>query len=290
MTVQTFDKNTDKEETIKVESALLFAVWRSASAICGQKATFEIGTAFVGYGAQIEVIGKTENGEKLGTIKGIATYNHFFGEFEIPDDLELGDEAYFEVKLSKHSLKGESDRIPVRPAINITDLKWSAEQARRGDLLTLSGKTKGIHNDEEVLVTIYEYDTDGAHDKIVELPATVKDKQFELQWEYQYFEDTDEIPTQAEQKEYGGSYNPPEYFFTVRFGDAVFGKGQESGLLTFKDFVDVAYADENGLPYADADYKLILADGCERTGKLDSEGRARIEDVPPGQFKIIVLS
>ena len=88
-------------------------------------------------------------------------------------------------------------------------------------------------------IIIYEFDRDGAHDKIVELPATVKNKKIELQWAYEYHEDTDEIPSDAEMQRYGRNYNPPEYFFTVKVDKQEFGKKQESGLLEFKDWIEI---------------------------------------------------
>lgn len=282
-----FNKNTDKQETAKVESTLLYAVWISPSAICGQKAVFEVGTSMVGFGAPVEVTVRVDGGKKIGTVKGVMRCDRFRDAIAIPDDLDPEDELYFEVNLSKNSLKGESDRIPVAPPVEIKNLKWSAKEARRGEVLTLSAEVeKGIGPGEEVLITIWEYDAGGVHDKIAELPAIVKDSKTELQWEYEYHEDTDEIPTKEEKEEYGGSYNPPEYFFTVNYHGVVFGRKQESRLLVFKDWFDIVLEDENGQLVPDAKYTLHLADGSTRDGTLDASGRAREEDIPPGAVRV----
>ena len=166
-------------------------------------------------------------------------------------------------------------------------MKWSASEARRGDILTLSADVKKVQPGTEVTVTIYEHDQDGAHDKITELPAIVKDKKIEIQWAYEYHEDTDEIPTEAELERYGRGYNPPEYFFTVKYGNVETGTNQESGLLTFKDYIIIELSNARGEPAADAEYKLTLSDGTEKTGNLDSEGEARIDQVPPGKYKLL---
>ncbi len=281
-----FTKSTDTEHEIKLESSLISASWRSSKAIAGQTATFEVRTAFVGEGATIKIKGKSEKGKKLGKIKDVIKRNKYVGEFEIPEDTELDDMIYFEVELPKNDLEGESNRIPVFPPVQVFNLKWSAKEARRGDVLTLSADINGLRDHTEVTIIIYEYDRDSAHDKIIELPATVMSKRIELQWEYEYHEDTDEIPTQEELDKYGGKYNSPEYFFTVKVEDTEFGVKQESELLEFKDWFEIKLVDEDGNPMASEQYVLHLAQGQQRRGTLDDKGVGREENIPPGKVTI----
>ncbi|MEA3297119.1 MAG: hypothetical protein U9R56_04580, partial [candidate division Zixibacteria bacterium] len=276
------NKSTDTEHEIKLDSNLISAHWISRKAIAGQKAKFEVITSFVGEGARIKIKGKSEGGENLGKIKDIIKKNIFHGEFDIPEDAELGDRVFFEVKLPKNSIEGESDRIPIFPKVRVFNMQWSAKEARRGDNLTLSAETSGLKDHDEVTVIIYEHDQDSAHDKIAEIPATVSDNKIELKWEYEYHEDTDEIPTQEELDKYSGKYNPPEYFFTVKVENTEFGLKQESGLLEYKSWIEIEFRSEDGTPMADDDYIVTTADGQEHKGKLDKEGWARIDNVPPG--------
>lgn len=226
-----FTKSTDRDEEVQLDSYLISATWCYGSAIAGQKALFEVTTAFVGNGAPINITGKSKGGKKLGNINDVIKNNKYVGKFDIPESTRVDDQIYFNVKLSGNGLSGESNRIPVRPPVKILSMCWSAEEVRRGDLLTLSVDIEGVRDDTEVILTIYEYDRDGVHDKIVELPGVVQDEKIEVNWEYEYHEDTDEIPSEWEVQEYGGSYNPPEYFFTVKIGETEFGREQESGLL-----------------------------------------------------------
>jgi len=282
-----FSKSVDTEHEVKLESKLIYAAWIDGVAQAGQQVKLEVGTALVGNGAKIKIKGLSEKGKKLGKISDTISNNIFQGTFDIPEDIELDDEVYFTVDLPKNGLSGESDRIPCLPPIEVSNMKWSASEARRGDILTLSADVKKVQPGTEVTLTIYEHDQDGAHDKITELPAIVKDKKIEIQWAYEYHEDTDEIPTEAELERYGRGYNPPEYFFTVKYGNVETGTNQESGLLTFKDYIIIELSNARGEPAADAEYKLTLSDGTEKTGNLDSEGKARIDQVPPGKYKLL---
>jgi hypothetical protein len=256
-------------------------------AFVGLKAKFEVRTVFVGNGAKIKVKGKTEKGKKLGKVKGKMQNNVFTGEFEIPDKIELDDQIYFEVDLSANDLSGESVKIPVYPQPKLKSIKWSEEDARRGDVLTLSAELENVKDGTEVKLIIYEFDQDGGHDIITDLKTSVKESKIEEKWEYEYHEDTDDLPTSKEVEKYGGSYNPPEYFFTVTVGEFELGKkNQDSGILNFKDWFEYKLEDENGNPIADDEYKAILPDGQEKKGKTDSEGLIIIKEVPPGKVKV----
>ncbi len=281
-----YDKGTDEEHEVKLESSLVSAGWDNTGAFAGGTAGYYIKTAFVGEGAPIKVTGKSTKGKKLGKIKSEVRGNSFVGKFEIPDDIELGDEICFEFKLSKNGIDGESETIPVFPAPILKKMKWSQEEARRGEVLTLTAEFDKIDDNTDAMLTIYEYDEDKAHDKITEMDVKIEGKKIEIEWEYEYHEDTDEIPNDEEKKKYGGSYNPPEYFFTVKIGDFELGKKQESGLLKFKDWVELVLNDNLGRPVPDEDYVLTLPDGTEKKGKLDKNGLAVEQGIPPGKIKV----
>ena len=277
-----FTKSTDTEHEIKLDSTLISASWRCGAAVAGRTAKFEVITSFVGNGAKIKVTGKTENGTKLGKISDKISNNVYAGEFDIPEDVDLEDEAYFEVDISANGLSGESSRIPCVLPAEISNMQWSASEAGRGDVLTLSADVENVRPQTDILITIYEYDEDGAHDKITDLPGVVRNNRIEVEWEYEYFEDVDEVPTEEERQTYGCSYNPPEYFFTIKVYDIEYGKEQESGLLTFKDWIEIRVLNYAG----NESYILHLADGSERRGTIGEDGTAREENVPPGRCSI----
>lgn len=281
-----FDKSTDTEHKVELESKIELALWKKLRAPAGQKVDFEVVTLFVGNGAPIKVTGKSEKGKKLGKIKGEVKRNKFTGQFLIPEDIELDDRVFFEVDLPKHGLQAESNKIPAVPKIIVANLKWSQKEARRGDEIKLTADVKGVRDKTEATIKIYEYDRDGRHDFITEFPILVKNKKIELDWEYEYHQDTDEIPTEEELQKYGKHYNPPEYFFTVEIDGQKFGEKQESGLLEFKDWIEIELKDEDGEPVSDEEYIIHLSNGQQKRGKLDANGYAKVEDIPPGKIDI----
>jgi hypothetical protein len=248
-----FTKPTDQEHKITVDSNLLYAVWKVGCARGGAEADFEVRTSFVGQGADIEITG---NGDDYGKIKKIKDkiYNNLYnGKIPIPKDIKPGEDVWFEVKLSKQRLRGKSNAIPGMPEPVLRKIQWDKKEARRGDIVKLQ----------------------------------VKNRKIDLQWEYEYHEDVDEIPTENELKEYGKNYNPPEYFFVVDIDGYRLGEKQESGLLKFKDWIRIELHDHVGKPVPNEKYTLILADGTEKKGTLNADGYAKVEDVPPGNYYVI---
>jgi hypothetical protein len=287
-----FTKSTDKEHKIKLESSILHALWSSNIAYAGSEAGVEVKTMFVGEGGKINITGKSEKGKNLGKIKDKIYGNGYSGKLKIPDKIKPGDMASFTVKLPQLGLKAESNRIRIVPKIEVSNMQWDKKEARRGDTLKLTADVEGVRDESEVKVIIYEHDSDGNHDKIAELPTKVKNKKVEVFWEYEYHEDTDEIPTEDELQQYNKEkhYEYPEYFFVLKIDDDEYGRDLESGILGFKDWIELTLADEYGDPEANKDYILHLADGSKREGTLDGNGRLREEDVPPGAISVEFIS
>lgn len=204
----------------------------------------------------------------------------------IPKDIKPDEDVWFEVKLSKLGLKGKSNAIPGMPEPVLTKIQWDKKEARRGDTVKLQAEFEQVADDTEAFVIIYEYDRDGNHDKIVTIPTTIKNRKIDLQWEYEYHEDVDEIPTDEEMKKYGKKYNPPEYFFVIDIDGYKLGEEQESGVLEFKDWIEIELRNKYGVPQNGVKFTVTTADGNKKQGQLDDKGYARIDDIPPGQYKV----
>jgi hypothetical protein len=281
-----FPRATGEEHQIELVSRIEIATWRTGCAIAGRRMPVEVLTAFVGEGATIRLIARDSSGQDLSTAEGAIYNNRFVGDLDIPADVEAGDTVHVHVELPDHGLDSDSNRIPVR-VLRVTNLQWSESEARSGDELTLSADVEGVASETAALITIYEYDRDQDHDRLTEIETHVLDGRIEVRWEYAYHEDADEIPSQEEMAEYGGEYNPPEYFFTVTIAGVEFGReAQDSGRLAFRSWVDIRLLDPQGEPIPNVNYTLQLPNGEERSGTLDDAGEAREEDVPPGRCRV----
>lgn len=234
----------------------------------------EVFAEYVGNGAEVEIEYTDQTGKTLGKCKGRVFGSRFWLNIQVPAGAKQA--LYADVKLPKHGLQMKSGPLILLPPVEIRNPKWDKKEARRGDLLKLTADVKGAPDGTEGEIEIWEYDSDGAHDFISKIPVLVKNNKIEAEWEYEYHEDTDEIPTKEEAEK---GYNPPEYFFRAKVGEI----SSDSGLLEFKDKIKISLLDEAGHPLANEEYKVILADGNERKGRLDSDGTIEIKDIPPGK-------
>ena len=271
---------TDQVKKIQLPSSLERVAWTKRMASAGSLVGLEILTHFVGNRSEIEIEMSDYSGKILGKYKEKISGNRFWAEIKVPADAKQA--LYANVKLPKHSLQMKSAPLIILPLVEISNLKWGQKEAREGDIVSLSADVKGVPDGTEGEIEIWEYDSDSAHDFITKFPVYVKNNKIEATWEYEYHEDRDEIPTQEELDKYGNKYNPPEYFFRVKTGEVHAG----SGLLEFKDWIEIELMDENDDPIPSQDYKVTLPNGYTKNGKLDQNGYALIKDIPPGRVEI----
>jgi hypothetical protein len=283
----TYTGPSDQTNQVQLQSHLIYSLWLCKAAYAGSGALLEIRTSFVGDGASVKITGKTEQGSNLGRINSQIYGNKLTIDFPIPTAAQPNELAYVEVDLPQHGLHGESNRIPTRKPIIAQRMQWSAPEAHRGDILTLTAQFQpGIPNDTDALVIICEYDQNGNHDPIAKIPTTVQNSRIQLDWEYDYHEDTDEIPTQQEMQRYGGSYAHPEYFFIIEIDEIRVGENQQSGLLRFKDWIDLELHDENDNPIANEPFVVYLPDGTQLNDSLDPQGKKRVRRLAPGPMHV----
>jgi len=278
-----YKKQTNKEHKETLSSKIVHAMWGQKAAAVGDKVKFFVQLHFVGNGSEIELDVEDKKGNIVEKVKGQVFGDQFAGSLVIPEIAK--EKVTFTAKLPKHGLTKKSGALVVF-SFKVTNMKWGQKEARRGDIVKLIADIDGLPDDSEVMVLIYEYDQDGAHDFITKFPRRVKNKKIEAEWEYEYHEDTDDIPTQEEMKKYGKSYNPPEYFFVIDFHGKRFGEKQESKLLEFKDWIEIRayYSDGNRL--GKENFAIIFADGTKKKGLLDDDGFCRMENIPPGKYHI----
>ncbi len=269
--------STDKIKEIKLTSTIEQIMWTQNVAVAGGQAGIDVFTKFVGNNSDIKIEIKDKTGKSGGTVKGKITGNRFWKNIEIPDNLK--DELTATVKLSKHGLEKKSNTIILLPPVKITNVKWDKDEAKRGDILKLTADVKGCYDGAEAKVEIYEHDDDGAHDLVTSFPALIKSQKIKTEWEFQYVEDTDDIPTDEEAE---NGYKNPEYFFRVSLG----GVSADSGLLKFKDFVEIEFLDAKKRPRAGIKAKIEFPDGTIQQKKTDDNGIIKITDISPGKFII----
>lgn len=161
----------------------------------------------------------------------------------------------------------------------ITKAEWSAKEARVGETVKLKAEISGFASGTKAIFQIFEKDFNSADDLIATIEGQTSGDKVEVDWEYQYVEDTDDVQTEQDKKL---GYSLPEYYFIVRIEKAT----ARSPLLRFKDYVEIYLKDHNGNPVPNAAYRLYFANGQILEGTLDSNGYKKVEKVPPGEWSV----
>lgn len=276
--------STDQVERVELPSAIQRVRWTERQVAAGGEAGLEVITQFVGPGSEMKIELIEFSGKKWGKLDFKINSERFWKKIEIPE--EAKDALFANVKLPKHGLELRSNLLVVLPPVEITNLAWDRDEARSGDVVKLTADIEGAPQEAEAEIEIWEYDSDEAHDFITKLPAPIADQKIELDWEYVYHEDKDEIPTQEELERYGNAYNPPEYFFTVEVNGIKAGMEQESRLLTYRDWIEVLLTDGVSEPIPEEPYILYLPDGTTKEGDTDDKGLIQEKGIPPGTVYI----
>ncbi len=201
-------------------------------------------------------------------------------EFTAPDDTER------EGKLGSDGRiywSGQDAGQGTVKLMSVTNARWSEEDARAGDTVMLTADVEGFDPGTPAVIKIYEQDVGGADDYVATIETETQGDSVEVEWEYVYTEDTDDVMTQEETQ---GGYSSPEYYFEVTVGQSK----ARSGLLRYKDYIEIELMDEeDDEPVADREYFLYLPSGEVRRGRLDANGCAREDNIPPGHCGVRFL-
>jgi predicted TIM-barrel fold metal-dependent hydrolase len=279
--------NTDTPSTFRIDSSIVNAKWLQKEAREGSRADLEVNFAYAGEGAEIRITIYTGEGRKLAKINGTVSMNRYRASFTIPETINSRETLLFEAALPKHGLSIKSDPIPVKPRVRVKSMRWDRREVHRGETVSITCEFEsGVSSGDQAEVKIYEYNRDNIHDRITTLAAKIDNNKIETQWICEYRNDTEKIPSDKELQKYGKQYSPPEFFFTVVLDSEIIGTNQESGLLRFRDNVELTIT--NGRVVSDnvPEYAITLPDGSQIKRKPDSNGSVILDNVDPGKIKI----
>jgi hypothetical protein len=162
----------------------------------------------------------------------------------------------------------------------ITKATWSVAKAQNGETVKMQAETLGFQDGTKVTFEVWERDIGQADRRIaVKGDIPLKSGKAEAEWKYEWPEDKENTPPKSDKLTH---YYAPRFYFFVMVGSCQ----EKSGILDYKDFIEIKYVDEYGRPGKDMKYRVFLPNGEVREGKLDGDGYAKIENVPPGPWNV----
>ena len=161
----------------------------------------------------------------------------------------------------------------------ISGAKWSKDTAKVGDKVKLSAKASGIESGTKAVFEIIVSDINFPDQPLATVESKVDGDKIEAEWEMTV---DDSLLSIQEDKEERRGYSSPTFYFKVTSG----GVGSRSGRLKYSDVLELKLVDQDGKAIGNVGYKVFLPNGKIISGKLDGNGKAKIDDVPPGQVRV----
>jgi hypothetical protein len=159
---------------------------------------------------------------------------------------------------------------------SVHNARWSTDKARVGDKVKLTADVVGYPAGTKAVFEIWKRDINRPDNLITKIEAKTQSDKVETEWKYQYVGDDEDIQTEKRSKR---GYSAPEYYFIVKVENS----NAKSGLLGYKDWIEIELRDAENNPVAGEEYILYLRTGDVRRGTLDSNGYAKEERIPPGR-------
>lgn len=163
----------------------------------------------------------------------------------------------------------------------VSNAKWSKDKAEVGEKVKLTADVEGFDNGTPALIEIYKRDIKGPDVLFKTIETKVQNNKIEEEWEYCLPPPPKKDPKDKAEKE---GYSAPSYYFDIIVENCK----AHSGLLEYKDWIEIKFKDEKGKAIGNKKYKIYLSNGEVRKGQLDGNGRTKEKNIPPGRVKIIV--
>ncbi len=179
-------------------------------------------------------------------------------------------------KIRRDGLKDGSCKVEL---FGLHNAKWSKEKAKVGDKVKLSVESLGIKDGEKVDFSVFVKDANYSDTLLTTLESSIKGNKAETEWDLVIDEKYLGV---VDNKNKLKRYSQPFFYFDAYCANM----NAKSQLLYYEDKVEVQFKDEDGKALANKKYKAILPSGEIKEGKLDGNGIAKIEKIPPGKIDI----
>jgi uncharacterized Zn-binding protein involved in type VI secretion len=164
---------------------------------------------------------------------------------------------------------------------SVSNAKWSKDKAEPEENVKVAADVEGFDNGEPALIEIYKRDITGPDVLFETIETKVQNNKVEAEWKYVLPEVSKEnLVVKAQEK----PYSAPSYYFEVIIQNCK----AHSGLLEYKDWIEIELKDDKGNAIGKKKYKLYLSNGEVRQGTVDGSGRAKEKNIPPGRVEIFI--
>jgi len=166
---------------------------------------------------------------------------------------------------------------------SVYSAKWDNSDINVDDRVRAQAKVEGFENGTPADIQIYERDIHGADTLVTALQAKVDGEKVEATWRYEYPPEEPDNDEQNLEAVPPNGYAAPEYYFEVIIGTCK----ARSEMLYVADAIEIELLDGEGTPVKNQGYVLRTSSGEIRKGKLNGQGQAKEENIPPAHCELV---
>lgn len=192
--------------------------------------------------------------------------------YEVTGPEEISMKGMLTGKIERHGVPEGQYEITLRA---ITAAYWSVREAREDTPVEMIVETVGFEDGAPVTLQVYERSINSP-DRVIQTigELTLESGQLHHTWDPPFGNE--------EEEDLSPGYRSPSFFFSATVGDL----RERSGVLVYRDWIEIELLDEDDNPVPNEAYKLILSTGEVRTGVLSGEGLCREDNLPFGNLEI----
>lgn len=284
-----FQGQTDQVLKIQVKSYIVSAQWLQASATVPGEAALEVGTAYVGNTAPIEIDVLDGDGKAYAKIQG-SVYSNLFRAKLKTDKAAGQNKLTFKAKLTKHGLESASGPLELRPPVEFTQLEWQDADKKKidkiaeGQRVHLSAKVKGLQEGESVHCRVFSKTKAHGESLDLETDAKVEQGKVCLPWDHRRHVEVTALPDHHQHSQKVIPYQAFEYFFEL----SAFGIAAKSDPVPLKHTFELFYGVAPGEagPWEGKKVGVIAPDGKRTDYAIPADGRIVVENVAAGHYQI----
>jgi uncharacterized Zn-binding protein involved in type VI secretion len=161
----------------------------------------------------------------------------------------------------------------------ILNAQWSTQSQNVGSPVDLIIDTIGVDSGTKVTCEIYIRDSNYTDHHLSSVEGQINGAQARISWTLQVDEKLLKI---CDAKEKNKKFSAPFFFYRATIDDM----SEQSGLLYWKDWVEIELKDGDNNPIGNERVKIKLSTGEIKETRLQSNGKQRVTGVQPGNILV----
>lgn len=207
-------------------------------------------------------------------------------ELEDPDGNVEEGQLRLDGTVRRDALSGGEATVTLK---NVYGVEWSASEAEPGQEVTITAEAEGFEDGTPATIQVLKRDLKRPDVIVEEIETEVRGEEVETKWTFEHDEDTKYDPKSNEKVSSPGrsASKPQRPVYLAEVDVEGYPRPVRTGPLKIKSMLTIGLKKADGEGVSDEPYVVRFSNGEVCRGRLDSNGRAQLENVPPCRHEVM---